>query len=464
MTNMHHYDFLVIGAGSGGIAAANRAAAHGARTAVIESGRLGGTCVNLGCVPKKIMWNAAQTIHHTHQARASQNYSGALSLDWGSLVAARQRYIERLNGIYGDKLDRSGVTRITGRARFIEPHRVAVGDEIYSADHVLIATGAAPNLPPIEGAGLGITSDDFFALTTQPRKVAIVGSGYIAVEFAGLLHALGSEVTVLIRGTDLVANFDRMLGEQLLAQMVDDGITVVSEAKVVRVSAHDGLRSVELDDGREFSGYDSLIWAIGRAPATSELGLEQAGIEVDQRGHIRVDASCQTSAPGIYAVGDVVAGPALTPVAISAGRRLADRLFSGAATLNAPAGLTPTVIFSHPPIATVGLSEREALEQYSDIMVYQTSFTPLAQALLPRPVKTSMKLITTGPNERIVGLHMIGDGVDEMLQGFAVALQMGATKADFDRTLAIHPTSAEELVTLREGTPKTREAAMRATA
>ena len=461
---MHHYDFLVIGAGSGGIAAANRAAAHGARTAVIESARLGGTCVNLGCVPKKIMWNAAQTVHRAHQAAASGHYAGELSLDWGALVTARQRYIERLNNIYGDKLERSGVVRISGRARFIEPRRIAVGDEIFSADHVLIATGAQPNLPPIDGAELGITSDDFFALETQPHKVAIVGSGYIAVEFAGLLHALGSDVTVFIRGTEIVANFDRMLGEQLLAQMVDDGITVISEAQVTRVSVHNGLRSIEIDDGREFAGYDSLIWAIGRAPATADLGLELAGVEKDQRGHIRVDAHYQTSAPGIYAVGDAVAGPALTPVAISAGRRLADRLFSGATALNTPDALTPTVIFSHPPIATVGLSEREALERYADIMVYETRFTPLAQALLAKPVKTSMKLITTGVNERIVGLHMIGEGVDEMLQGFAVAVQMGATKADFERTLAIHPTSAEELVTLREGTRKTREAAMRASA
>lgn len=462
---MRHYDFIVIGAGSGGIAAANRAAAHGASTAVIEASRLGGTCVNLGCVPKKIMWNAAQTVHHAQQAIASGHFSGALALDWGSLVAARERYIERLNTIYANKLERSGVARFEGRAEFVEPRRVRVGDQILSADHVLIATGAQPNLPSIEGAQLGMTSDQFFSLATRPEKVAIAGSGYIAVEFAGLLRALGSEVTLLIRRTEIVSSFDRMLGEQLLAQIVDDGIEVISEAQLARVSERDGRRFVELDDGRAFGGYDGVIWAIGRAPATKALGLERAGVETDGQGRIRVDAAYNTTAPGIYAVGDVIDGPALTPVAISAGRRLADRLFSGTAGWGSSEdALTPTVIFSHPPIATVGLSETEALEQYSDIMVYETRFTPLAQALVSHPVKTAMKLITTGPDERIVGLHMIGEGVDEMLQGFAVALQMGATKADFDRTLAIHPTGAEELVTLREGTRKTRDVALHAMA
>lgn len=461
---MHHYDFLVIGAGSGGIAAANRAAAHGARTAIIESSRLGGTCVNVGCVPKKIMWNAAQTVHHAQQAIASGHYDGKLALDWGSLLTARERYIERLNALYAGKLDRSGVARFEGRARFVDAHRVRVGDEILSAEHVLIATGAQPKLPPVEGAELGITSDQFFSLAARPEKVAIVGSGYIAVEFAGLLNALGSAVTLFIRGTEIVSSFDSMLGEQLLAQMVDDGIEVVTEARFAHVSERDSQRFVELDDGRGFGGYDSLIWAIGRNPATAELGLERAGVETDAQGRIRVDPAYNTSTPGIYAVGDVVAGPALTPVAISAGRRLADRLFSGSRVASAGDMLTPTVIFSHPPIATVGLSEREALEQYSDIMVYETRFTPLGQALLPQPVKTAMKLITTGSNERILGLHMLGEGVDEMLQGFAVALQMGATKADFDRTLAIHPTAAEELVTLREGTRKTRDVALRALA
>lgn len=461
---MHHFDFLVIGAGSGGIAAANRAAAHGARTAIIEASRLGGTCVNLGCVPKKIMWNAAQTVHHAEQAIASAHYSGTLALDWTSLVAARERYIARLNTIYASKLERSGVARFEGHAAFVDRRRVSVGDDVLSADHILIATGAEPKLPPVKGAALGITSDEFFSLPSRPEKVAIVGSGYIAVEFAGLLNALGSAVTLFIRGTGIVSSFDAMLGEQLLSQMVDDGIEVITEARFAHVGEQGRQRVVELEDGREFGGYDSLVWAIGRSPATKALGLERVGVETDTHGRIRIDPAYNTTAPGIYAVGDVVAGPALTPVAIGAGRRLADRLFSDNAMSSAGNMLTPTVIFSHPPIATVGLSEREALEQYSEIMVYETRFTPLAQALLPRPVKTAMKLITVGPEERVVGLHMIGENVDEILQGFAVALQMGATKADFDRTLAIHPTSAEELVTLREGTRKTRDVALRALA
>lgn len=444
-----HYDFVVIGGGSGGIAAANRAASYGARTVLIEGGRLGGTCVNVGCVPKKIMWNAAHLQHRLSQAWASGSHVGTNRVDWTALVSAREAYIRRLNGIYGDKLDSNGVERIEGYARFVDARTVEVNGERISGTHVLIATGSHPVRPDIPGAELGIDSDGFFAMTEQPRRVVVAGSGYIAVELAGVMRALGSEVTLLLRGERVLSGFDAMLGDELMTAMRAEGLDVMTRAQTAAVERQaDGL-SLTLEDGRKLAHFDNLIWAVGRRPNTQGLDVENAGLALSPQGHIHVDGFQSTDAHGVYAVGDVTAAPALTPVAIAAGRRLADRLFGGQPDRCLQIDLVPTVVFSHPPIGTVGLSEVQARHRHEDVKVYQARFTPMVDALAPHPGKTAMKLITAGPDELVVGCHIIGEGADEMLQGFAVAMQMGATKRDFDDTLAIHPTSAEELVTLR---------------
>ena len=446
-----HYDLIVIGGRSGGIAMANRAARYGARTALVAAGPLGGTCVNAGCVPKKIFWNAA---HLAGQMKMAEEYgfdTVTPRFHWARLKQQRTAYIARLNERYAQGLDGNGVTLLRGHARFSGAHRVDVGNTLLEAEHILIATGGQPVWPDIPGAGLGITSDGFFALETAPRRVAVVGAGYIAVELAGVLHGLGSEVSLVMRRNHFLNDFEPMLREHLMDAMLHQGINLLALRQVREVEKRtDGLY-LHFHDGDCLGGLDAVIWAIGRRPNSSELGLEQVRISVDTQGFIPVDAYQTTSAPGVYAVGDVTPGPALTPVAIAAGRRLADRLFGGQAGRHLDTHLVPTVIFSHPPIATVGLSEAAAQLQYGEeaVRVYRTTFTPMFRAFSTDPEKTAMKLVTVGPEERIVGLHAIGDAVDEMLQGFAVALRMGATKRDFDDTIAIHPTSAEELVTLR---------------
>lgn len=446
-----HYDLIVIGGGSGGIAMANRAARYGARTALVAAGPLGGTCVNAGCVPKKIFWNAA---HLAGQMKMAEEYgfdTVTPRFHWARLKQQRSAYIARLNERYAQGLDGNGVTQLRGHARFSGARRVDVGNTLLEAEHILIATGGQPVWPDIPGARLGITSDGFFALETAPRRVAVVGAGYIAVELAGVLHGLGSEVSLVMRRNHFLNDFEPMLREHLMDAMLHQGINLLALRQVREVEQRtDGLY-LHFHDGDCLGGLDAVIWAIGRRPNSSELGLEQVRISVDTQGFIPVDAYQTTSAPGVYAVGDVTPGPALTPVAIAAGRRLADRLFGGQTDRHLDTHLVPTVIFSHPPIATVGLSEAAAQLQYGEeaVRVYRTTFTPMFRAFSTDPEKTAMQLVTVGPEERIVGLHAIGDAVDEMLQGFAVALRMGATKRDFDDTIAIHPTSAEELVTLR---------------
>jgi len=446
-----HYDLIAIGGGSGGLSAAERAVTHGARCAVVEAGRIGGTCVNVGCVPKKVMWFAG-SIAHTLRDAADYGFDVRTGgLDWGRLVAARERYIGNINTWYHGYLKDSGIDEIRGHARFLDSRTIEVEGERYSADHIVIAPGAVPRLPSIPGAELGITSDGFFALEAQPRKVAVVGAGYIAVELAGVLQALGSEVTLVIRREHVLDGFDALLRETLLEAMQDEGIQVVTNTTLTAVErTDDGLR-LRCDHGTELAGFDSLIWAIGRDPATADLNLEAAGVETDANGYIPTDRFENTNVPGIYAVGDVTGRIALTPVAIAAARRLATRLFGGRPELRLDYENVPTVVFSHPPVGTVGLTEAQALEQYGpqSVKCYQTSFTPMYAALTSHPSPTAMKLVTVGAQEKLVGVHIIGLGADEMLQGFAVALKMGATKADLDNTVALHPTSAEELVTMR---------------
>ena len=447
----HDYDLAVIGGGSGGLACARRAAASGARAVVVESGRLGGTCVNVGCVPKKVMWNAA---HVADALRDAPDYGFAVHAeghDWRTLKTKRDAYVERLNGIYARNLANDKVELVRGFARFTGPHELAVGARTFSARHIVVATGGRPMLPVIPGAELGITSDGFFELQERPRRVIVVGSGYVSVELGGVFAALGSKITLVIRGETVLRSFDAMLGAGLLEAMRDDGVDVVTNAcpqSLERMAT--GELELVLTNGRRLPPADCVLWAIGREPCVADLGLEAAGVRLDANGYIEVDKYQATNVDGIHAIGDVTGRAALTPVAIAAGRRLSDRVFGGQSGRYLDYDNVPTVIFSHPPIGTVGLSEAAARARYGDdVEVFVSGFVPMYHAMTTRKVRAQMKLITTGVSRRIVGAHVIGWGADEMLQGFAVAVRMGATKQDFDDTVAIHPTSAEEFVTMK---------------
>jgi glutathione reductase (NADPH) len=445
-----HYDLIAIGAGSGGLSVVERAAAHGARCALIESGRIGGTCVNRGCVPKKVMWYGANL---AHQIAYAQAYGFKLTREgfaWELLKEKRETYIRGINDWYHTYLADSEIDEICGRARFVDRHTVEVAGERYRADHIAIAVGGAPMVPALPGAQLGITSDGFFALDACPRRVALVGGGYIAVELAGMLNALGAEVNLMLAREPLLRNFDSMLRDTLMESMLSDGINIDPHSGAVQLLGENDRITLITDQGARLSDLDEVIWAIGRAPLTAGLGLDAAGVETDEHGFITTDDYQNTNVEGIYAIGDVTGRHPLTPVAIAAGRRLGDRLFGEQPDRHLTYENIPTVVFSHPPIGAVGLTEEQARRDHGDaVKVYQTRFTPMLHAISGRDVPTAMKLIVVGAREKVVGCHIIGEGADEMLQGFAVALRMGATKKDLDDTVAIHPTSAEELVTLR---------------
>jgi glutathione reductase (NADPH) len=444
------YDLLVIGGGSGGLAHAQRAAEYGARAAVIEYGPLGGTCVNVGCVPKKVMWYAAEMRHHLEHATDYGFGIDAHGHDWTSLKARRDAYVTRLNGIYENNLGRRGVEYIAGAARFVDPHTLAVGDEHYRADRIVIATGGRPMVPDIPGAEYGIVSDDFFTLEERPQRILIAGSGYVAVELGGVFNALGSDVNMVVRKDGVVRSFDAMLGEEVMQAMRDSGIRIDTRVIPATLEKHDEDLFMSSEDGRRFGPVDCVLWAVGREPNTDTLALDAAGVTSDNEGFIPVDKFQQTNVEHIFAIGDVTGAQALTPVAIAAGRRLADRIYGKMEGRHLDYRLVPTVIFSHPPMGTVGMTEAEARAEHGDaVNVYQSRFTPMYYALGEKKQTSVMKLITVGDDERIVGCHVIGDGADEMMQGFAVAIRMGATKKDFDDTVAIHPTSAEEFVTMR---------------
>ena len=446
-----HYDLIAIGGGSGGLSVAERAACYGARCAVIEKGPLGGTCVNVGCVPKKVMWFGASIAHTLEDAACYGFHLGEKTFDWRALKTARDAYVHGINDWYHTYLEDSNIDEIVGAAQFVDAHTLEVGGRQYTADHIVIAPGGAPLLPDTPGAELGISSDGFFELEDLPRRVAVVGSGYIAVELAGMLNALGSDVTMLLRREHLLRNFDAMLRENLTEEMLGDGIDILARTQVKEVlRVEDGTLCIECENGQRLEGFDELIWAIGRYPLTEGLGLDRAGIETDAEGYIPTDRFQNTRVQGVYAIGDVTGRAQLTPVAIAAGRRLGDRLFGGMKDRYLPYENIATVVFSHPPIGTVGLTESQAREQHGEaVKVYQTRFTAMYNAFTERKQKTAMKLVTVGAQEKVVGCHVIGPGADEMLQGFAVAIRMGATKKDLDDTVAIHPTSAEELVTMR---------------
>lgn len=445
-----HFDLIVLGGGSGGMATARRAAAHGKRVALVERDRLGGTCVNVGCVPKKVMWHAADFAERAAHADGYGFAGGAPEHDWAALVDNRETYIRRLNGIYARNLDKDEVTFIAGEARFSGERTVTVNGRELSADHVLIATGGKPIWPKIPGAALGTDSDGFFAWQQRPETVAIVGSGYIACELASMLNGLGTQVTLLLRREHVLKAFDRMLGETLIERMREAGIDVQMNRSAAELAEDDGRVCVQFADGGESACFERLIWAIGRTPNIHELGLEQIGLEPHADGTIAVDEWQDTAVAGVHALGDVTDAVELTPVAIAAGRRLANRLFGNKPQARLDYNNIPTVVFTHPPIGTVGLSEDEARAQYGDdaITIHTSHYVALYHGVLAHKVPSDMKLVCVGDDERIVGAHVIGDGADEMLQGFAVAVKMGATKADFDDTVAIHPTSAEEFVTM----------------
>lgn len=449
-TSDTHFDYICIGGGSGGIASANRAAKHGKKVAIVEAKDIGGTCVNVGCVPKKAMWYGAQVAEAIHKYAPDYGFDVTVNnFSWEKLVASRQAYISRIHQSYDRVLGNNGITLIEGFATFVDSSTIEVKGKRYTADHITIATGGRPIKPNLPGAEYGLDSDGFFELTEQPKRVVVVGAGYIAVELAGVLHSLGSETHLLVRKEKALRNFDDMLSDTLKDIMIEDGIKLHAHVMVERVEKNeDESLSIKLNTGESIEA-DSLIWAIGREPATDTIMLDNASVALDARGFIKVDKYQNTSAKNIYAVGDNIGKVDLTPVAVKAGRLLSERLFNGQTDAHMDYDLIPTVVFSHPTIGTIGLTETEAREQYGDdITVYNSSFAAMYTAVTSHRQATKMKLICAGEEQKIVGLHGIGYAMDEILQGFGVAIKMGATKADFDACVAIHPTSAEEFVTL----------------
>lgn len=475
-----HYDYLVIGGGSGGVASARRAAKYGKKVLVVEAqyNKLGGTCVNVGCVPKKVMWYAADNAHRKSQLGAYGLPNGGQTnygeFAWGEFKEKRDAYVRRLNGIYESNLKKEGVDYIFGHARFVNANadvevtsvgdqqflaqNVSKGDKLtFTADHVLIATGGAPIVPPdVEGSELGISSNGFFALTKQPKSVAVVGAGYIGVELSGFFLALGTETSMVIRGETVLRSFDEVIQNTITDHYTDKlHINMIKKSgSVTKIEQlENGLKRATLGNGQTIEA-EEVIWTIGRKSLV-DIGLDKVGVKTNDKSQVVTDEYQQTANPKVYSLGDVVGKVELTPVAIAAGRRLSNRLFSGKPEFeNDKLDYTniPSVVFSHPEVGTIGLTEKEAAQKYGkdNIKVYQSKFTAMYYAMMDAEHKepTIYKIICSGPEEKVVGLHLIGDASSEILQGFGVAIKMGATKADFDNCVAIHPTSAEELVTM----------------
>jgi len=447
----YQYDLVVIGGGSGGIATARRAAEYGARVALVEAGRLGGTCVNVGCVPKKLMWNAAELVGSLADAKGYGFDVTVGGHDWTALKTVRDAYVAKLNGIYETNLAKSKVTLLRGWGRLLDAHSVEVAGERLTAERVVLAPGGRPHRSTIPGAELGIDSDGFFALPERPRRVTVVGGGYIAIEIAGVFAALGSEVTMVVRGGTLLREFEPMLIEATHEGLQQAGAKLITQAAPTQLERAEDGRGIEvcLSNGERLLAQDAVVFATGREPITDFIDAG-VGLRHDERGHIEVDEFQQTSVPGVFALGDVTGKATLTPVAIAAGRRLADRIWGGMEGRRLSYESIPTVLFGHPALGTVGLTEPQARARFGDaVKCYSSSFVPMYYAFGTAKPKTRMKLVTVGPEQRVVGVHLAGQDVAEMLQGFAVAVRMGATKRDFDDTVAIHPTIAEELVTMR---------------
>jgi len=450
-----HFDYIAIGGGSGGIASANRAAMRGAKVALIEAKHMGGTCVNVGCVPKKVMWHGAQVAEAINLYAPDYGFNVEVKgFDWSKLVESREAYIGRIHKGYDSGLASNGVTVIKGFAKFVDNKTVEVNGEHYTADHILIAVGGRPSIPHIEGAEHGIDSNGFFELKEQPKRVAVIGAGYIAVELAGVLHGLGTETHLFVRKHAPLRSFDPYIVDTLVEVMAAEGPTLHTHSVPNKlVKEDDGSVTLHLDNGKTHN-VDQVIWAIGRQPTTDAINVAAAGVEVNSDGFVKVDEFQNTTAKNVYAVGDIIEnGIELTPVAVKAGRTLSERLFNKELPddLKMDYSLVPTVVFSHPPIGTIGLTEQEAISQYGEenVKIYQSGFTAMYTAVTKHRQPCKMKLVCAGPDEKVVGLHGIGFAVDEMIQGFAVAMKMGATKADFDSVVAIHPTGSEEFVTMR---------------
>ena len=448
----YDYDLVVIGGGSGGLAGAFRAASHGARVALLEPGEFGGTCVNVGCVPKKAMWLAADLAQHLDLASRLGFDFKPPALEWKEFIVHRQRYIAGIHDSYRKRLGAAGIVHLPGHGHFVDAHTVETQQGLrVTAAHVLIATGGKPQRPDVPGAELGLVSDDFFNLCSAPERVAVIGGGYIAVELAGVLQALGSRVELFVRGKRLLKSFDQALTDELAGSLRQHGLHVhfgYPLASLQRV----GETQVLLRDssGQDTGPFDRVIFATGRTPNSQALALDAAGVATDDGGFIAVDAFQDTSADSVHAVGDVASHIALTPVAIAAARRLMDRLFGGQPGAKLDYDDIASVVFAHPPMGKVGLNEVEARERHGDaVKVYTSSFRPMLHALANSPQRSLFKLVCVGEDERVVGIHLLGEGADEILQGFAVALKKGITKRDLDDTMAIHPTSAEEVVLMR---------------
>ncbi len=443
----YDYDLFTIGAGSGGVRASRVSAGLGARVAVAEERYLGGTCVNVGCIPKKLFVYASHFRHDFEDAAGYGWSLGERRFDWKRLIENKDREIERLNGVYRRLLREAGVELIEGRARLVDPHTVAVGERRFTAEHVLIASGGWPEVPPVAGAEHAITSNEVFHLKALPERVLIVGGGYIAVEFAGIFHGMGAAVTQLYRGPLFLRGFDDDVRETLAGEMRKQGIDLRFGANVERIERSDGGLRVRVNDGSTLEA-DQVLYATGRRPLTRDMGLEEAGVKLDAKGAVIVDEYSRSSLPHIWAIGDCTDRINLTPVAIAEGVAVARTLFTD--TPVRPDHLdVPSAVFSQPSIGTVGLSEGEARERYGAVDIYRTKFRPLKHTLTGRDELIMMKLVVERKSDRVVGCHMVGPEAGEVIQGLAVAIKCKATKAQFDATVAIHPTSAEEFVTLR---------------
>jgi glutathione reductase (NADPH) len=405
----------------------------------------------VGCVPKKVMWFGAHVAEAINLYAPDYGFDVTVnSFNWQTLVNSREAYIKRIHASYSSGFEKNGVTLINGFAKFVDKNTIEVNGEQYTAEHILIATGGRPIFPNITGSELGIDSDGFFDLTEQPKRAVVVGAGYIAVELAGVMHALGTKTDLVVRKHAPLRSFDTMLSETLVELMAQDGPTLHTHATPTQVIKNaDGSLTIEFANGESIET-DCVVWAIGREPANDKIGLENTGVELNEGGYVKVDKFQNSNVDGIYAVGDNIGYVELTPVAVKSGRLLSERLFNGQTNAHMDYTLIPTVVFSHPPIGTIGLSEAEANEQYGEdnITVYNSGFAAMYTAVTKHRQMTRMKLICAGVDQKVVGLHGIGAGMDEILQGFGVAMKMGATKADFDACVAIHPTSGEEFVTL----------------
>ena len=445
------YDLIVLGGGSGGLAGAFRAAEHGARVALLEPGELGGTCVNAGCVPKKAMWLAADLAARIDiAARLGFGVPEKPALDWREFIVDRERYITGIHASYRNRLDEAGITLLPQRGVLLDAHTVQAGDARLRAPHVLLATGSHPARPGVPGAELGGVSDDFFTWCEAPRRVALFGGGYISAELAGVLQALGGRAEIFARGGRLLKQMDADVVEQLQDNYRQLGIGLHLDYHLREVRREDaGLVLVDTA-GVASDPFDEVVFAIGRRANTSGIGLDRAGVDLADDGTIQVDAWQNTTAQGVYAVGDVTGQLTLTPVAIAAARRLMDRVFGGKSNSKLDYENVPFVVFSHPPLGGIGLTEEQARQQHGDaVNVYRSSFRPMLQALADTPLRSLFKLVCVGEDQRVVGIHAFGEAADEILQGFAVALKRGITLDDLHDTVAIHPTSAEEFVLMR---------------